>query len=130
MVDSKIEHVYCNLCGGMCALIDFTRGTIVDNTAGLQNAYVSGGYWSTAGNGEGALDDGVTYHFSLCEFCLDWLFSNFRIPVKTSNYMSNNDPEEDFRPAAVRVKDDSWRTHKDEFFQEYIVRGQSRKVDK
>lgn len=54
---------------------------------GLIRAFVTGGYESTPGNGHGALDDGDTFTFSLCEFCLDWLFGRFVVPVETGSYV-------------------------------------------
>lgn len=120
------DFVICNLCGNLCAL---TRadGVVEDKRAGLQNAEVSGGYHSTAGNGYGALDDMTSYHFSLCEFCLDWLFSQFVVPVKMTDYgTGNEESEEKFRPAEVRVREDEWRSYKSEFFLAFNSRNADR----
>jgi hypothetical protein len=98
---------------------------------GLLRQIVRGGYSSTAGNGDGALDDGTSYRFSLCEFCLDWLFAQFKVPVETSDYSINfsedfsardtfdRDPvREPWEPAHVRVARDEWRRGKEQFCEE------------
>jgi hypothetical protein len=126
------QYVLCNLCGHLCALAD-EAGAINDQRAGLQNAVVSGGYHSTAGNGDGALDDTTSYRFSLCEFCLDWLFSKFTVPVQVSCYMGGAGPDEEpeqFIPAAQRVKEDEWRRFKKEFFAEHDKRAKAREEKK
>lgn len=63
----------CNLCGLSCMLGDSRQ-------AGGICAIAEGGYFSTPGNGYGALDDMTQYRFQLCEFCLDWLFQKMQIP--------------------------------------------------
>lgn len=109
----------CNLCGETTNICDGDDG--YKEAGGLINAGVSGGYSSTPGNGHGALDDGTACTFSLCEFCCDWLMSQFKIPPRVTYYMGTVDeysPVETFRPAAVRVAEDDWREMKDEFFKE------------
>lgn len=123
------EDKICNLCGLSCTLGD--DAPRCDYNGGLINASVSGGYFSTAGNGEGALDDGESYKFSLCEWCLDWLFSRFQKPVETASYMFVNDVPEPFKPAMQRVVEDTgWRHSKDKFFAEYERRNAAREAKK
>lgn len=112
---TRLEAV-CNLCGLSCR-ITASDGEDCGNH-GLIEQRVSGGYHSTAGNGYGALDDGTTYKFSLCEFCLDWVFSQCQIAPELGSYMSSGDKPESFVPAAVRVRDEEWRSSKKEFFAE------------
>jgi hypothetical protein len=81
---------------------------------GLVDAEVSGGYSSTPGNGSGALDDRTSYRFSLCEFCLDWLFSQFKIPPTVKDM--DGDSIGPWKPAAQRVTEDVWRIKRQEFF--------------
>lgn len=116
----------CNWCGETCLLIDSGRMHIVTNTDrhGLIDAVVSGGYQSTPGNGQGALDDCSSYKFSLCEFCLDHLFTQFKIPPQTGNYVGGNEPP--FVPAPERVANDDWRGMKEEFFVEAKRRAEKR----
>lgn len=109
----------CNLCGHPCG-VPAGENDPGDQRMGLIKQTVVGGYWSTPGNGDGALDDGISYRFSLCEFCLDWLFQRFVIPVSTV--------PSPFRPAEQRVRDDEWRRHKTEFFAEFEKRNASRKL--
>lgn len=118
-----LEDVLCNLCGYSCAQ-RFDAET--HELGGPVKARVSGGYSSTPGNGDGALDDTTSYHFSLCEFCLDWLFSQFKIPVVTTNYMDGDAPDEPWRPAAERVAADDWRKMKSEFAAEAARRAAGR----
>ena len=94
----------CNLCGESCVIFDDGQMSIL---GGLFYADAIGGYSSTPGNGYGALDDGCTYKFSLCEFCLDWLFGRFRVPVTVTG--RTGDEAEPWRPARVRVAEDGWR---------------------
>lgn len=107
----------CNLCGLSCMLT--TRA------GGLVKATVWGGYESTPGNGVGALDDHVEHTFSLCEFCLDWLFSRFVIPVELRDYFY--EPLEPWRPAAERVAADDWRRDKKRFADEAARRAAARR---
>ena len=111
----------CNLCGLPCSA---GRGKHINHEAGLIKESVLGGYESTPGNGYGALDDGTYYRFSLCEFCLDWLFAQFKIPVGVNDFTSSK--HEVWRPAAERVKKDDWRTGKDVFFKEATRREKAR----
>lgn len=113
-----VNDPICNLCGLSCVFEKDCYGPGLDAIGGLINAKVDGGYESTPGNGHGALDDGTSYHFSLCEFCLDWLFSQFEIPVKVDCYMGPEDIAA-WRPAAQRVAEDDWRRMKDAFRTEY-----------
>lgn len=111
------EHqcsVLCNRCGLSCEL--GSTGEL----GGLIRQMVVGGYSSTPGNGHGALDDIEGYRFSLCEFCLDWLFQTFKIPVEliaNDIYPSGDAPQ--FVPAAQRVDSDEWRRMKAEFHAEH-----------
>jgi len=117
----------CNMCGESCDLKNFKDDSVMDE-GGLIDCKVSGGYSSTAGNGYGALDDSTSYRFSLCEFCVDWLFQQFKTPPQTSDYMLGGiNDEEPFRPAAERVKEDDWRKMKEGFFKEYNRRAELRK---
>lgn len=107
-VKNKTERL-CNLCGESCFFIQENRSTEdkkFGSNYGLIDCTVSGGYESTPGNGQGTLDDLETYTFSLCEFCLDWLFKLFKTPPTLS------DPDDVFQPAEVRVKNDDWRRQK------------------
>lgn len=108
----------CNLCGESCLLE--TVGHPTDehrNSGGLEHASVEGNYDSTPGNGHGALDDLSRYRFSLCEFCLDWLFQQFVVPPEVHDVMTGAD-EGPFVCAADRVVRDDYRTMKQEFFEE------------
>jgi hypothetical protein len=116
--------VLCNMCGLTCMLGD----PELRDKGGLIKADVTGGYSSTAGNGEGALDDGDRYTFSLCEFCLDHIFSNFKIPVEAGSYMYSDDEARVFCPASERVAEDFWRKGKEKFFAEFNRRNEARKV--
>lgn len=107
-VKNKTERL-CNLCGESCYFTQDNRSADdkrFGSNYGLIDCTVSGGYESTPGNGHGALDDLETYTFSMCEFCLDWLFKLFKIPP------SLTDPDEKFVPAEVRVKNEDWRRQK------------------
>jgi len=126
---SPVKDVLCNLCGLSCRLRggDLERNSF-DSASGLIEARVSGGYDSTPGNGCGALDDTTAYTFSLCEFCCDWLFAQFKIPVATTKYMDGDAPEDEpWRPAAERVAADDWRGMKAEFAAEAALRAAARK---
>lgn len=114
----------CNLCGHPCGVPpgDNDPG---DQEMGLVNVAVSGGYWSTAGNGDGALDDCTSYRFSICEFCLDWLFQRFVIPVARDGCSAA--AMDAYRPADQRVSEDDWRREKEKFFAEFEKRNASRK---
>lgn len=149
----NIEDVACNLCGLSCIV---GPETLVDGREnpgrelnGLIRAKVVGGYESTPGNGCGALDDMSRYTFSLCEFCLDWLFGQFTVPVAVDDVMNDFVPRDGetreecvermglariggrqdklaWRPAAVRVRQDAWRSMKSEFFAESLRRMMAR----
>jgi hypothetical protein len=114
-----VNEPLCNLCGLTCLLGPPTLANGRKNeghrASGLIAAEVRGGYESTPGNGSGALDDGTSYTFNICEFCLDWLFDKFIIPVTVVD--SNGGESLDDRSAARRVLEDEWRK-KSEFFVE------------
>lgn len=148
-MDDQQRDRACNLCGLSCLLRSDSREPRSE-LGGLVDAEVLGGFESTPGNGRGALDDGVRYRFSLCEFCIDWLFGQFRIPVAVDSYMDDccplpgetldetetrtggivkllRDPlEQPWRPAAERVEADEWRRMKDEFRAEKARRDAAR----
>ncbi len=148
MSDDKPEP-FCNLCGLTCRL---RHDAPYEEDGGMINATVMGGMSSTPGNGDGTLDDMEGYRFSLCEFCLDWLFAQFRVPVATFDprrgltrregetldeamvrtggcvfLMAGPDPGP-WEPAAVRVERDEWRKEKREFFDEKARRDAARKI--
>ncbi len=116
--------ILCNMCGLTCRL-----DPKESETHGLIKETVSGGYESTPGNGDGALDDCTRYTFSLCEFCLDHMFSQFKIPVGVDDYIHSGpkDEPEVFRPAQQRVTEDDWRQMKERFFAEFNRRNAARK---
>jgi hypothetical protein len=122
----------CNLCGLSCKPPNPSFSENED--LGLIDCVVSGGYDSTPGNGKGALDDVTQYKFSLCEFCLDWLFVQFKIPVEVSDYPICQSAEnfkyirENWIPAKNRVENDDWRRMKKEFFAEFEKRNQAREL--
>lgn len=121
----ELIDVTCNLCGMTCQL-----GSECNPTSGLYGLIkqtVNGGYESTPGNGLGALDDCTSYTFSLCEFCLDWLFSQFKIPVEVHDYLSGVEPKP-WRPAAERVAQDEWRRTKELFSKEHDRRKKAREA--
>lgn len=147
MTDTTQPIVLCNWCGLPCNL----EPEPWDRPLGLIRAEVGGGYPSTPGNGSGALDDGVGYRFSLCEFCLDHLFGKFKIPVETFDPMipykrrpgeslddamkrtngfvslgpaREQDPWED---ATTRVLRDDWRAMKAQFFAAKAERDRNRR---
>ncbi len=115
----------CNLCG-LSLVLEPNSG--FSEIHGLVNCKVSGGYDSTPGNGSGALDDTHQYKFSLCEFCLDWLFIQFKIPVEISDYMGtgSNSQKLEWVSAENRVSNDDWRGMKKEFFEEFKKRNRAR----
>lgn len=136
----------CNLCGLTCLL----EHPPMDKPSGLIDAVVVGGYESTPGNGSGTLDDMTGYSFSLCEYCLDWLFGRFKIQVQTFDPIRGLTlrPEESIEqglertggflvlgpssvkppwlPAEVRIARDDWRKLKAEFFAEKAKRDAAR----
>jgi len=116
----------CNLCGLSCRLTG--PGSDFNELSGLIDCKVSGGYDSTPGNGAGALDDTTQYEFSLCEFCLDWLFVQFKVPVEVSDYMNPDSPKEKWVSAKDRVCKDDWRGMKTVFFDEFKKRNQAREL--
>lgn len=141
------KDTLCNLCGLSCSL--GPKDSPAYGNHGLIDTTVIGGYESTPGNGWGALDDMDRYRFSLCEFCLDWLFSQFKIPVAMDGPMNDyllqpGESIEDglnkrgvvqlmevpqpppWKPAAQRVAEDDWRKMKQEFFEEAVKRSNAR----
>jgi len=123
----------CNLCGLSCELVD--SGLCAGELGGLIDIAVDGGYESTPGNGHGALDDTKRYRFSLCEFCLDWLFGLFVVPVRVTEYaLSEGAPDRFFQdeppwvPARERVERDEWRRFKEEFRAEAARRDAARRA--
>lgn len=118
----------CNLCGLPCDIY----GSIPEDIrtpSGLIDAKVTGGYDSTPGNGFGALDDCSQYKFSLCEWCLDWLFEQFIIPPEEKGvgaFSHLDGPPIEWKPARQRVEEDDWRSAKEEFRIEYERRNQAR----
>ena len=84
---SQEQKPLCNLCGLSCVI--GPSESPASGPHGLIEATVTGGYESTPGNGCGALDDMVRHSFSLCEFCLDWLFSKFNVPVAVDDPMND-----------------------------------------
>lgn len=89
--DCKHPETLCNMCGESCLLSD--SHAHYEDPSGMINEVVSGGWHSTPGNGSGALDDTTSYRFSLCEFCLDWMFKNFKIPPNVSGFSSEDEPQ-------------------------------------
>ena len=88
----------CNWCG---------HSTKVPNNSDWPDTLstkikVSGGYHSTPGNGYGALLDMTTYSFVLCEFCLDFIMRNCKIPPKVYDQMGNE--EFPFQPAKIEAR--------------------------
>lgn len=118
------DHV-CNLCGESCMLY---RGDGFLDVGGLDHARATGGYFSTPGNGGGALDDTLAYTFSICEFCLDWLFEQFKVPVQVTCYMGTSTEPLPWVPAADRVRQDEWRGQKEKFFAEQERRAKAREA--
>jgi len=138
----ETTDVICNLCGESCSLGPvYGDGKEPYDYNGLIEETVVGGYNSTPGNGEGALDDMVRYSFSLCEFCLDWLFEQFIVPVAVdapmNDYLMQEGETMDeamekrgiiqlmeapqpppWKSAAQRVTEDDWRQTKEKFFKE------------
>jgi len=117
-----VAEVLCNLCGQSCTL---EPGPLGGGQCGLIDAEVSGGYNSTPGNGSGALDDGVKYKFSLCEFCLDWLFWAFVIPVEVKD---GDAPPMTWKPAMQRASEDKWRQQKERFYAAFRLHEGNRRV--
>ncbi len=67
----------CNLCGLPC---DEDAGGNKMGDLGLIDARVRGEY------GSDALVDFMEYRFSLCEWCLDWLFDQFKVPMVVTDW--------------------------------------------
>ena len=120
------DNPICNLCGLSCLLTEYNHiyGTQYSVPSGLINITAVGGYHSTPGNGVGALDDMSAYKFSMCEFCLDWLFTQFKMPPYL--YDHTVDDLGVFVPAEERVKNDEWRKDKETFFAEKKRRDEAR----
>jgi hypothetical protein len=77
------EPATCNLCGESCLLPLPGGDAHGTSNHGLIRALVTGGYFSHPGRFSGALEDMTAYQFSICEFCLDWLFCQAKIPPRT-----------------------------------------------
>ena len=120
-ISLELIDVTCNMCGLTCRIGPDSQDRELSDLSGLINQTVVGCYNSTAGNGYGALDDCIRYTFSLCEYCLDWLFSKFCNPVKISD-MSGGSLLEQWKPAVKRVEEDEWRKFKKEFMLEHTKR--------
>lgn len=110
----------CNCCGEPCSTCDTPE--LDQAPMGLIDCTVRGCYDSTPGNGTGALDDATTYTFSMCEFCLDWLFEQFQAPPTVSDYLAAGIADEVWRPAKQRVAEDAWRAQKQQFLNEQARR--------
>ena len=98
-----MSEAICNRCGLSCRLPD---GHNREANHGLVDCHVDGSYDSTPDNGFGALDDCTRYTFSLCEFCLDWLFTTFRVPPTTRDITVDGidlGAAPKWRPALIRV---------------------------
>lgn len=116
------KHVLCNLCG-LSASLSCTTASKRD-----RDLKINGSYYSTPGNGFGALDDMTTYTMSLCEFCVDWLFTKCVIPPKVyDGILGEVIP---FRPAIQRVYEDGWRQEKQAFLDEKARRDAARESRK
>lgn len=102
------KEVICNMCGQTCCLVKFNNE---NENGGLINCEVTGGYSSTAGNGYGAFDDYTKIKFSLCEFCLDFIFSICeKKPMELNFVYGNPTLEEEYVPSIQRVFDQQeWR---------------------
>ena len=124
---SNADVPKCNLCGESCMLERdaYGDGTNDCSVGGLIDCEVMGGYDSTPGNGKGALDDMTSYRFSLCEFCRDWLFRQFKTPPKIDQHIQLDEGmgAEVFRPADQRVEEDDRRGMKREIFVEARLTG-------
>lgn len=108
----------CNWCGLTCSFGEgWDKGGLIDTT-------VMGGYPSTPGNGSGALDDTTKYKFSICEFCLNYLFDQFTVPVIVDSYVDGI--IEPWVSAQDRVTRDDWRKTKEKFFLEFNRRNEAR----
>lgn len=118
------KEILCNLCGESC-IVNNPHNKI---NIGLINETVTGGFESTPGNGYGALDDCTQYQFSLCEFCLDYIFSNCVIPIKTSDREPFEPKDNPFIPATQRIFQDKWRRFKGESLNEIVKRNLKRKI--
>lgn len=110
----------CNWCGLGSPV---KRG---ECNTGMFDFSVMGGYDSTPGNGEGALDDMDSYQFSLCEFCIDHMFGQFKVAPK----VVEEGREVPFQPAEKRVREDEWRKMKEEFFLKFKKRNEARQKKK
>lgn len=113
----------CNLCSLPCAF-DTEIEPSARGAYGL-GAVAQGHYQSSPGAGAGALDDGVAYSFNLCEWCLDWLFSNFRRPPSMHNYLGDckSKIDEPYEPAELRAR----RRHEGDTLYAYFVEEHARR---
>lgn len=106
---------FCNMCGKECE-DDF------NDILGL-HILVTGGYNSTPGVGNGALDDCTEYKCTICEFCLDHIFQSFQIPVSVKDYIHSE--YIDFVPALERVLNSNG-SNKAKFISDYYNRSRGR----
>jgi len=115
-----MSDVLCNMCGLSCDLPTGPLDNPKGDAHGLIEQEVLGHYASTPGNGHGALDDTTAYKFSLCEWCLDWLFDQFKVPptVREWRFDGGRGEVQAWRPASERVAEDEWRRFKSEFYAE------------
>lgn len=67
-----IDTIICNKCG---------KEYNIDYFHGLAEVRVSGNYFSKV------LADGITYTFSVCEYCLDEYFNQFKHEPETEEYL-------------------------------------------
>lgn len=120
-----MDEILCNLCGHSCYLPGDCNGN-----SGLIEQKVMGGYDSTPGNGCGALGDMTQYTFSLCEFCLDFLFTNFVIPPKQRYVFNDEDSvEEQFVGAEqMMIKNLTYKRFKEHFYNEANKRTSARNL--
>lgn len=78
--ETGMKELFCNRCGQSLEARFGTRPDSIQNY-GLEECRVSGAYCSPA------LEDGITYKFSLCEHCLKWLMDSFLIPADEKEYL-------------------------------------------
>lgn len=124
-MSKEIKEKLCNMCGLTCR---FVKSDYDNYFHGLIDCSVEGGYDSTPGNGWGALCDSDIHTFSLCEFCLNHLFSQFVIPIRVIERCA--DREFEWIPAQDKVTNDEWRRMKAEFFEEFEKRNLARNKSK
>lgn len=113
--NEKIRKIsVCNMCGESTIL---ALEPVVD-IGGLDNCEVIGGYFSSA------LEDCSKYKFSICEFCLDYLFERFKIPPKI--FCTIDGDYRKFTTAKERFQTSNQKKLATEFFEEYEKRNKVR----